>query len=160
MSANYSQTTPSATQWSQPQQNPLNPNPIHNGHVLQSLTPPPGTPTPQQSQNMQNPMFAMMAMMQQMQQFVQHQPQLSSQVPALAPAPILAPAPAPTPALAPLSAQQDHSVPQATDNRLIAQIIYEQTKRGKTYKFALESMHGVCDHYFSFSHFFSSSNYL
>lgn len=44
-------------------------------------------------------------------------------------------------------------IPQVADNSLIAQIVYEQTKRGLTYKAALESLHGVrgsCFHLFAY----------
>ncbi|KAI5123548.1 hypothetical protein M0805_003368 [Coniferiporia weirii] len=73
----------------------------------------------------QNPMFAMMAMMQQMHSLPQTFSQQHAQQ-----------------AAAPVSEPQKMPMPQASDNSLIAQILYEQTKRGLTYKAALESLHG------------------
>lgn len=44
----------------------------------------------------------------------------------------------------PFQPQVQIPVPQASDDNTLAQIIYEQTARGFTYKAALESLHGVC----------------
>ncbi|THH11199.1 hypothetical protein EW145_g823 [Phellinidium pouzarii] len=115
--------------WSQTVHHPRT---SHSASPMQSMGPGPGAPLPTpspsnvpQHPNMHNPMFAMMAMMQQMQSLPQNYPQQPAQ-PQLS-----------TPALEP-----QMPVPQASDNSLIAQILYEQTKRGLTYKAALESLHG------------------
>ena len=93
-------------------------------------------PHPNAQQQNVNPMFAMMAMMQQMQGYpTQNYSQQFSQ-PQM-PAQVVEP--------------QRMPIPQVADNSLIAQIVYEQTKRGLTYKAALESLHGVrgpCFHLF------------
>lgn len=99
-------------------------HPQHQGH--NHLTSP---SHPNAQQPNANPMFAMMAMMQQMQGYPsQTYPQQYAQSQMQSPV---------------VESQRMH-IPQVGDNSLIAQILYEQTKRGLTYKAALESLHGVC----------------
>lgn len=134
MSSYYTPPPSSGSQWTQPLMLPPHRPPSvglqQNAQLLPHTS----------SNDNNNPVYA--SMMQQMmqnytfnmshqqQQFAQHaQPQQQQQQQQHVPTPIFN--------------QPEMRTPQSSDNAVLAQVLYEETKKGHSYKAALESLHGV-----------------
>ncbi|KAL5495375.1 hypothetical protein ACEPAI_838 [Sanghuangporus weigelae] len=128
MSSYYTPPPSSGSQWSQPLILPPH-RPSSATHQQNAQLLPHATPN-----NNQSP-YASMMMQQMLQNYtfnVSHQQQQFTQHPQ----------PQQQHVPTPVFDQPEMRTPQPSDNPLLAQILYEQTKRGLTYKVALESLHG------------------